>query len=531
MERRGVEGLLSAASTSLASGEHEAAVRECGGALRLAAPIELPAAFWLRANAFDKLGRPDLALSDGAAAKKGAADASVRGAYAESPAEFLDRVRAAVRRNAEIEEKQEELEPGAEGLVELPPPFLVLRSALWYRLALALRGGESAVRIAPAEGGGGGGSKVTVGVKALSEYGKWRRSDFEGALPMALAARLLKASGTGDSSEGSGLQLRGCVGAIEPDGRGTLSLELVGEWGVRQRVLELEVYATGAERVIGVVASVSNPNPLAAVEPDAGADAGADAGDASESLVAHVQTEQEEQQEEEKRAGTRHVITVGGSQLHITELLGASVGLRLWDCALATLALMRRREATRGFSAPTASQALLGWVRGKRVIELGSGTGLVGLAFWAMGAEVTLTDQPSVLPLTASNVSRTLKANEGAEGVGPPPVVKELVWGSENLEVWGFEPPYDLVLASDVAYDHRAMAALVQTLAALAHAEQGTPAVLLAFRCSDVLSVATLKAERKFFGMLAAEFVVAECEQPQPCAHVVLYELSKRKPK
>jgi predicted nicotinamide N-methyase len=43
-------------------------------------------------------------------------------------------------------------------------------------------------------------------------------------------------------------------------------------------------------------------------------------------------------------------------------------------------------------------------LKGKRVIELGAGTGVVGLAAGALGAKVVLTDLPHLLPGLTRNV-------------------------------------------------------------------------------------------------------------------------------
>jgi len=101
-----------------------------------------------------------------------------------------------------------------------------------------------------------------------------------------------------------------------------------------------------------------------------------------------------------------------------------------------------------------------GYWQGKRVLELGAGTGLCGLVMARLGASVTLTDMPGLVSLLESNVSRN--------GLEHQCRVRPLEWGRHHtpaVQEW-FEPPYDAVIATDVAYALNAQAALVCTLAA-----------------------------------------------------------------
>ena len=59
---------------------------------------------------------------------------------------------------------------------------------------------------------------------------------------------------------------------------------------------------------------------------------------------------------------------------------------------------------------------------GERVLEIGAGTGYVGLIAAALGASVTFTDQPQLLELLRKNVERNALAGAG---------VAELTWGDE----------------------------------------------------------------------------------------------------
>lgn len=85
------------------------------------------------------------------------------------------------------------------------------------------------------------------------------------------------------------------------------------------------------------------------------------------------------------------------------------------------------------------------YLSGKHVIELGSGTGTVGLAAAALGATVTLSDIQKVLPLTARN----MKDNTT---LAPGICLTLLDWLEVSRWPRGSLPQYDLVICSDVLY-------------------------------------------------------------------------------
>ncbi|KAF7792122.1 hypothetical protein EIP86_003152 [Pleurotus ostreatoroseus] len=104
-----------------------------------------------------------------------------------------------------------------------------------------------------------------------------------------------------------------------------------------------------------------------------------------------------------------------------------------------------------------------GSLKGKSVLELGSGTGLVGLVAAALGANVVITDQ------AGEALPRSL-------------------------------PRFDLVLAADCVYFEPAFPLLVQTLEELAD-RQGTerPELLFCYKKRR-------KADKRFFTMLKKKF-------------------------
>lgn len=107
-------------------------------------------------------------------------------------------------------------------------------------------------------------------------------------------------------------------------------------------------------------------------------------------------------------------------------------------------------------------QAHRGELAGRRVVELGAGTGLVGLGAHRLGAvSVMLTDLPSMEPLLRRNVER----NGGGRGV----MVQPLVWQQAEEEDWIHSGhTYDFVLMSDLLYHAEASEPLFKVLAALA---------------------------------------------------------------
>nr|CCA16944.1 conserved unknown protein putative [Albugo laibachii Nc14] len=112
---------------------------------------------------------------------------------------------------------------------------------------------------------------------------------------------------------------------------------------------------------------------------------------------------------------------------------------------------------------------------GKRIVELGSGTGIVGLTCAAcfQPSHVILTDLPSQLDSLRNNVIRN---QEQISGVS----VAELEWGNaEHIDAvcarmdvdlsTGKPFPVDVILGTDVAYIEEAYEPLTSTLDHLAH--------------------------------------------------------------
>ncbi|NXH69772.1 MT21A methyltransferase, partial [Hydrobates tethys] len=154
-------------------------------------------------------------------------------------------------------------------------------------------------------------------------------------------------------------------------------------------------------------------------------------------------------------------------------------------------------------------------VRDRSVIELGAGTGLLGIVATLLGellmfnrtkkpawlrplyskccARVTITDRAAALEFLESNVQANLPSE-----LRPRAVVKELTWGKDL----GNFPPgaFDFILGADIVYLEETFAELLQTLEHL---------------CSEhtvILLSCRIRYERdhKFLKMLRGPFSVYE---------------------
>ncbi|NXJ50117.1 MT21A methyltransferase, partial [Spizaetus tyrannus] len=145
-------------------------------------------------------------------------------------------------------------------------------------------------------------------------------------------------------------------------------------------------------------------------------------------------------------------------------------------------------------------------LRDRSVIELGAGTGLLGIVatllgkgvflhilLYHLGARVTITDRAAALEFLESNVQANLPSE-----LRPRAVVKELTWGKDL----GNFPPgaFDFILGADIVYLEETFAELLQTLEHLC-SEQTV--ILLSCRIR-------YERDHKFLKMLRGHFSVYE---------------------
>ncbi|EIN10826.1 hypothetical protein PUNSTDRAFT_51401 [Punctularia strigosozonata HHB-11173 SS5] len=131
----------------------------------------------------------------------------------------------------------------------------------------------------------------------------------------------------------------------------------------------------------------------------------------------------------------------------------------------------------------------------KEILELGSGTGLVGLVAGSLGGRVWITDQAPLLDIMRSNVA--------LNGLSSSVSVAELNWG-ESI------PPeiprsLDLLLLADCVYFEPAFPLLVQTLCDLTSPGDPKPKILFCYKKRR-------KADKRFFTLLKKHFDWEEVE-------------------
>ncbi|KAM7486791.1 hypothetical protein LguiA_002800 [Lonicera macranthoides] len=157
-------------------------------------------------------------------------------------------------------------------------------------------------------------------------------------------------------------------------------------------------------------------------------------------------------------------------------------------------------------------------LQGKKIVELGSGCGLVGCIAALLGGQVFLTDMPDRLRLLKKNVETNLHGD-----VRGSATVTELVWG-DNPDPLLTKPLPDYVIGSDVIYSEGAVADLLDTLLDLCGPQ--TTIILAGELRNDAILEYFLEAAMK-------EFTIGRVGQtewhPDYCSpRVVIYVLVKK---
>ncbi|XP_065838202.1 protein N-lysine methyltransferase METTL21D-like [Oscarella lobularis] len=160
-------------------------------------------------------------------------------------------------------------------------------------------------------------------------------------------------------------------------------------------------------------------------------------------------------------------------------------GCVVWDAALVLSGYVHeldRREAK--------------YWRNKTVLELGAGTGVVGLVAACLGAHSTLTDLPKCLPLIEQNI----EANKALFDETGSAKADILIWGRGNASSQA-EIEIDVVLMSDLIYYEESLGPLIETLEAVT-----SPRTLVLMSYEERESEMKRKLVAEFFDLFSRTF-------------------------
>ncbi|XP_058736157.1 uncharacterized protein LOC131608257 [Vicia villosa] len=153
----------------------------------------------------------------------------------------------------------------------------------------------------------------------------------------------------------------------------------------------------------------------------------------------------------------KHFLRSIQSTVTIRQLPSEGISFQLWPTATTLVSLLDNHRIN-----PTNSPLSTVFTsRNARILELGSGTGIVGIvAAVTLGSNVTLTDLPHVVP----NLKFNAEANAAVVGSsGGTVTFAPLRWGhADDVEVIGRE--FDVIVASDVVYHDHLYEPLIETL-------------------------------------------------------------------
>jgi predicted nicotinamide N-methyase len=137
-------------------------------------------------------------------------------------------------------------------------------------------------------------------------------------------------------------------------------------------------------------------------------------------------------------------VLVRSTSLEIKQCYIGDVGCVVWDAALVLTKFLENKFY---FSNE--------YWKDKYVLELGAGTGIVGLATASLGANAVLTDLPELVELMETNI----RAN--SDCFSHLPKAMPLVWGQDISE---FLPHPDVILMADLIYYEESVSKLCKTV-------------------------------------------------------------------
>ncbi|XP_069007901.1 protein N-lysine methyltransferase METTL21D [Embiotoca jacksoni] len=179
-----------------------------------------------------------------------------------------------------------------------------------------------------------------------------------------------------------------------------------------------------------------------------------------------------------------------GCALKVKQCYTGGVGCVVWDAAIV---LAKYLETEQFHDASPGADV---W-SGRTVVELGAGTGVVGLMAASLGAEVTVTDLEDLQTLLRENIHE----NQALITSGSI-TAKVLKWGEDASE---FLPPPHYILMADCIYYEQSIVPLVESLKLLSG-----PETCIICCYEQRTEGVNPEVERRFFELLQQNF---NCEK------------------
>ncbi|XP_060576625.1 protein N-lysine methyltransferase METTL21D-like [Ruditapes philippinarum] len=130
--------------------------------------------------------------------------------------------------------------------------------------------------------------------------------------------------------------------------------------------------------------------------------------------------------------------------LQINQCEVGDVGCVVWDAAIVLAKYLESEDFHKGTD-----------LVDKNVVEIGAGTGVVGLMAASYGAKVSITDLDQFVPLMQLNIDTNKQLFQH------PVQAKELVWGSEVKTEY---QDVDILLLADCIYYEESLEPLIKTM-------------------------------------------------------------------
>lgn len=199
--------------------------------------------------------------------------------------------------------------------------------------------------------------------------------------------------------------------------------------------------------------------------------------------------------------------------IRILDIGSDDIGMRVWPIAPFTLKVLEAHFSPKYWC-------------GKRVLEIGSGTGIVGIALAKMGAEVLLTDLSHILPHTRRNILLNWPEEQAqSEQQTEHKFIRSMTldWNLNHLPPG---PPFDVIIGCDVVYCHGNMNGLRNILLETA---PPSAVVYLAYdNRGDDDWIFFRDIQRSFTIKIVAEQTENLNLRPESSGNYVLYELKRK---